>query len=442
MPVVKRDLKSFFHHVRINQKLSEAAADYYLYWTGIYLALSQAYPPDQNLSLKQAFLLLLSAQFQKWQIDQAEDAVSLYERFQSILKPSIQPRKHGWADPHTTKNYSSLAIKRWVPERDRLRTELRVRNRSYTTEKSYLYWLYRFSEFLRYKKSSSLTEKDLRQFLEHLAVRRKISAATQNQAFNALLFFYRHVLGIDTPDIRSTVRSKHKVHIPVVLTCNEVQSVISNLTGVYKLMASVIYGAGLRLRECVNLRIKDIDFERQCIVVRSGKGDKDRETLLPEALIQLLQEQMRRVRSRYEEDRRNNIAGVSMPPALERKYPKASTSWEWFWLFPSPKLSVDPAEKIVRRHHIYHSSLQKSFHKAVQAAGLTKSASVHTLRHSFATHLIEHGYDIRTVQELLGHSSLQTTMIYTHVARKNKLGVESPFDRLLEMGCVDDNREG
>ena len=314
---------------------------------------------------KQAFVLFLSAQFQKWQIDQAEDAVRLYKRFQLTQKQSGQPCKHGRKAQLTAKNYNPLAIKRWIPERDRLRTELRMRNRSYSTEKSYLYWLHRFSEFLRYKKSSSLTEENLRSFLEHLAVYKKISAATQTQAFNALLFFYRHVLKIDTPDIRSAV-------------------------------------------------------------VRAGKGDKDRETLLPETLIKPLQEQMHHVR--------NHIAGVSMPVALQRKYPNASKRWEWYWLFPSPKLSIDPAEKIVRRHHIYHSSLQKAFHKAVQAAGLTKNASVHTLRHSFATHLIEHGYDIRTVQELLGHSSLQTTMIYTHVARKNKLGVESPFDRLADNG--------
>jgi integron integrase len=434
MPVVKRDLRNFFHHVRTNEKLSETVANYYIYWIGIYLSLSQAYPAGQSLPLRQAFVLLLSIQFQKWQIDQAENAVSLYEQFQSIRKPSIQPLKHGWAEPRITKNYSPLAIKRWIPERDRLRTELRMRNRSYSTEKSYLYWLQRFSQFVRYKNSTALTEQDLRSFLEHLAVYKKISAATQTQAFNALLFFYRHVLGIDTPDIRNVVRSKHKPHIPTVLTCGEVRAVISALNGVYRLMASLIYGTGLRLRECLNLRIKDIDFERNSIVVRSGKGDKDRETLLPEGLIKPLQEQMRRVRSRFEEDRRNGIAGVSIPAALRRKYPKSPESWKWFWVFPSPKLSIDPAEKIVRRHHIYHSSLQKAFHKAVQAAGLTKNASVHTLRHSFATHLIEHGYDIRTVQELLGHSSLQTTMIYTHVARKNKLGVESPFDRLADNG--------
>ena len=248
MPVVKRDLRNFFHHVRINEKLSETVANYYIYWTGIYLSLAQAYPQDQTLPLKQAFVLFLSAQFQKWQIDQAEDAVRLYKRFQLTQKQSGQPCKHGRKAQLTAKNYNPLAIKRWIPERDRLRTELRMRNRSYSTEKSYLYWLQRFSQFVRYKNSTALTEQNLRSFLEHLAVYKKISAATQTQAFNALLFFYRHVLKIDTPDIRSAVRS--------------------------------------------------------------GKGDKDRETLLPEALIQPFQEQMRRVRSRFEEDRRNGIAGV------------------------------------------------------------------------------------------------------------------------------------
>jgi len=210
----------------------------------------------------------------------------------------------------------------------------------------------------------------------------------------------------------------------------EIADIFARLEGAHRLMAGIIYGGGLRLQECLMLRIKDIDFERICITVRSGKGDKDRQTILPDNPVNALMRHIDEIRELYEEDRKKQVEAVWLPSALERKYPNAGKEWAWFWVFPSYKLSIDPASRKVRRHHLYPSTLQKAFRKAVMKAKITKKATVHSLRHSFATHLIESGYDIRTIQELLGHASVKTTMIYTHVAKKNKLGVKSPMDEL------------
>ncbi|RMG04646.1 MAG: integron integrase, partial [Nitrospirae bacterium] len=216
--------------------------------------------------------------------------------------------------------------------------------------------------------------------------------------------------------------------LPVVLSKKEIQSIFDNLKGTHRLMAMLIYGCGLRLQECLNLRIKDIDLEKNLVIVRAGKGDKDRRTILPDTLKDALLQHISEIRRLYDEDRARGLPGVYLPGALERKYPNAGKEWAWFWLFPSKSLSVDPRTNTVRRHHIHAGTLQKAFKEAVRKAEIEKSASVHTLRHSFATHLLEDGYDIRTVQELLGHKSLNTTMIYTHVAKRNILGVKSPLD--------------
>jgi integron integrase len=226
----------------------------------------------------------------------------------------------------------------------------------------------------------------------------------------------------------SAVRAKQRRHLPVVLTLREVQSVFEHLAGTSKLMAMLIYGCGLRLQECLRLRIKDVDFEQGVVIVRSGKGDKDRRTVLPETLKDELIRHLAEVKSLHDQDRKENMSGVWLPGALEKKYPNAGKEWGWFWLFPSKSLAVDPRSLIVRRHHVHPASIQKAFKIALGKAGIVKQASIHTLRHSFATHLLEKGYDIRTIQELLGHQNLQTTMIYTHVASKNVLGVRSPLD--------------
>ena len=298
------------------------------------------------------------------------------------------------------------------------------------TEKTYITWLRQFYRFLKGASPYSLDDTHIKNFLTYLAVERKIAASTQNQAFNALLFFYRHVLEKDVGDLGDVVRSHKRRWLPVVLTREEVLRVFDHLPGTNRLMAQIIYGGGLRLRECVNLRIKDVDFGRNTLVIRFGKGNNDRETLLPEFIKEDLKRHLEKIRPLYELDRKNDTPGVEMPGALDRKFPNAGKEWIWQWVFPSQVLSMDPRSKIIRRHHVHPTSLQKHIKTAAFKAGIPKRITTHTLRHSFATHLLEDGYDIRTIQELLGHSSVKTTMVYTHVAQKNRLSVKSPLDSL------------
>jgi len=276
-------------------------------------------------------------------------------------------------------------------------------------------------------------------FLTDLAVNGKVSAATQTQALSALLFLYKEVLGMDVPWMGGMVRAKASIRIPTVLSVNEVHRLLACLDGVYSLMARLIYGTGMRLMECVSLRVKDVDFDRHEVLVREGKGGKDRVTMLPQTLVPSLQEHLQKVRVLFEMDRNNDVPGVAMPDALNRKYPEADKSWGWFWMFPAPGLSDDPETGIHRRHHIYEQNLQRAIRVGVRKAGIAKPATTHSLRH-YAEHGIgaipsphicwrASGYDIRTVQELLGHSDVSTTMIYTHVLNKGGRGVISPLDR-------------
>jgi integron integrase len=255
-----------------------------------------------------------------------------------------------------------------------------------------------------------------------------VAKSTQSQAFNAILFFFRHVFKKEIADLGNAIRSKRKQRLPVVLSVSEVLRLFENLNGTSRLMMQVIYGGGLRSTECMRLRIKDLDFDRGCLIIRAAKGDKDRETLLPEALIKPLKAHLIKSRKIYENDQSNRVHGVYLPNALARKYPKACFEWHWFWVFPAGRLSPDPRSGRIMRHHQHVSVIRKAFKAGLRKAGIAKHASVHSLRHSFATHLLENGYDIRTVQELLGHASVETTMIYTHVTRKNRLGVQSPLD--------------
>ena len=307
---------------------------------------------------------------------------------------------------------------------------LRLKQRSLKTEETYISWLRQFYRYLKGASPYSLGEPQIIEFLTYLAVDRNIAASTQDQAFNALLFFYRHVLEKEVGHLNGVVRSKKRQWLPVVLTHDEVLRVLDNMNGVNRLMARLIYGGGLRLRECVRLRVKDVDFERDTLVIKFAKGNKDRETLLPESIKEDVKCHLETVKALYDLDRKNDTPGVEMPLALERKYPNAGKEWGWQWVFPSQVLSKDPRSEIIRRHHMHPSNLQRQIKAAAGKAGITKRITTHTLRHSFATHLLEAGYDIRTIQELLGHSSLKTTMIYTHVALKNRLGVKSPLDRL------------
>lgn len=257
-----------------------------------------------------------------------------------------------------------------------------------------------------------------------------MAPSTQNQALNALVFFFRHVLEYDIEAFINAVRAKEKRRLPVVLSKDEVRAVLSHMKGTYNLIGRLIYGGGLRLNEALRLRVKDIDMVRRVIIVRDGKGGKDRVTTLPGSVISAMEAHLKKVRLLYEKDISNELPGVKLPYALSKKYPDAQKAWDWYWVFPSPKLSVDPVELQVRRHHLNPTGVQRTFKHAIKKAGITKNASVHSLRHSFATHLLEDGYDIRTVQELLGHKNVQTTMIYTHIANKNILGVISPLDKV------------
>lgn len=322
----------------------------------------------------------------------------------------------------------------WLDLETRYIETLRLRGRSYTTEQTYRAWFRRFGRFLGFPPRDQISTDALRRFLSHLAVENQVASATQQQAFNALLFFFRHVLYLDIEGLASTIRSRRPRRLPVVLSSTEIGSIIGLLKDPYKLMASVIYGSGIRLSECLSIRVQDIDFAANRLLVRGGKGDRDRVTILPASLHGSIRKHLESVRFLWNEDRRLARPGVSLPNALASKYPNAAIEWNWYWLFPSPRLTVDPRSGESVRYHRYPTPLQKAFHDAVLAAAIAKSASVHSLRHSFATHLIEAGYDIRTVQELLGHRNVQTTMIYTHVAQRNTLGVISPFERIAGSG--------
>jgi len=390
---------------------------YYLKWVSdCYVFLNEPLSNRLNSDQKKQFLSDMAKRHEDWQVKQADTALRLYDFF---LSKNVTP----------TMGETSSHNETWKLLEEKMRNALRLRHRSLSTEKTYLIWLRSFRSFVGEKQPDQLGGRDLQDFLSHLAVEKKVSSSTQNQALNAIVFLYRYVLDKNIDQELSAVRAKQRRHLPVVLTIKEIHCIFNQLSGISKLMAMVIYGGGLRLQECLQMRIKDIDIEQNILIVRSGKGDKDRRTVLPEALKDDLIKHLSEIRSVYDQDRREGIAGVWLPGALEKKYPNAGKEWGWFWLFPSKSLSIDPRSNIVRRHHVHPASLQKAFKVAVGKAGITKQASVHTLRHSFATHLLETGYDIRTIQELLGHQNLQTTMIYTHVATKNILGVRSPLDK-------------
>ena len=311
-----------------------------------------------------------------------------------------------------------------------VRERIQAKHYSKRTAKSYTHWISRYVHFHHKMHPRDIGAPEVEAFLTDLAVNGKVSAATQTQALSALLFLYREVLGMDLPWLDGLVRAKPSKRIPTALSVGEVHRLMACLDGIYALMARLLYGTGMRLMECVRLRVKDVDFDRHEITIREGKGGKDRMTMLPQALVSPLQEHLKKAQALFDMDRENGVPGVEMPDALDRKYPKAGETWPWFWMFPAPDLSDDPETGIHRRHHLYEQNLQRAIRLGVKKAGIAKPATTHTLRHSFATHLLESGYDIRTVQELLGHSDVSTTMIYTHVLNRGGRGVVSPLDRL------------
>ncbi len=312
---------------------------------------------------------------------------------------------------------------------DQVRDKLRVKHYAIRTEQSYVDWIKRYIYFHDKTHPKNLAAQDVEAFLTHLAVAGKVSASTQNQAKSAILFLYREVLEIQLAWLDNVTQAKAPKKLPVVLTVAEVQAVLSRLSGSHLLIASLLYGGGMRLMEAVRLRVKDVEFTRHEIIVREGKGFKDRVTMLPEAVVAALQLHLAKVKALHEEDLAAGYGEVYLPFALDKKYPNAGREWGWQYCFPSKNLSVDPRSGKTRRHHLDEKGVQRAMKQAVRDAGLTKPATPHTLRHSFATHLLLNGYDIRTVQELLGHSDVSTTMIYTHVLNKGGKGVVSPLDR-------------
>ena len=311
---------------------------------------------------------------------------------------------------------------------ERVREAIRERHYSPRTEKSYVGWVRRFLAFHRYEDATRMGATEVRAYLTHLATNRRVSASTQNQAFSALLFLFRAVLGHKLEELDDTPRAKRPTRLPVVLSRSEARALIDHLPGRLWLVGSLMYGAGLRLQECLMLRVKDVDFDRRVLMVRDGKGRKDRESVLPDAVGEPLRRHLDHVRSAHERDVADGRGAVSLPEALERKYPRAPWELGWQWVFPASREYVDTRTGLLRRHHLHPTLVQRTIRTAVKEAGLTKPATSHSLRHSFATHMLEAGYDIRTVQELLGHRELNTTMIYTHVTTVGSKGVRSPLD--------------
>jgi integron integrase len=384
-------------------------------WVADYLAYAKSRGKNGSIA---GFLSIMSRRYEPFQVVQAKKAISLYLFF----------RKESAAGPPKS-SYKSRAEcpADWTAAEKEMRRVLRLQDHAYRTEKCYLGWVNRFAIWTA-KTPGQLDTNDVKHFLSHLAVDRRVASGTQRLAFNALLYFYRNVLSLEIEDLDGTVSSRISMKLPVVLSREEINAILRFLPEPQNLMCRIIYGGGLRISECLQLRIKDLDIKSGIVTVRQGKGGKDRRTLLPAVLAEPLTNHLKLIRRYFDEDRAENRNGVALPGALERKYPNAGREWSWFWVFPSPRLSVDPVSGMVRRHHLYTTSLQGAFRKAVTRAAIPRHATVHTLRHSFATHLVEHGYDIRTIQELLGHSDISTTMIYTHVAEKNKLSVISPLD--------------
>lgn len=320
---------------------------------------------------------------------------------------------------------------------DQLREAIRVRHYSYETEKAYSYWTRFFIRFNGLRHPSELSENDVGRFLTFLAVQRNVSPSTQNQALNAIVFLYKHVVQRPLGLIGNAARAKRRERLPVVFTPSEVARIVSRLNGTARIVVSLLYGSGMRLMECLRLRVKDLDFERGEIFIRDGKGGKDRVTVMPASVRSELQRCIERSRNLHSFDLAEGYGTVSMPYALQKKYPNAARELRWQYIFPAENRSVDPISRKIKRHHILPDTVQRQVRRAILESGIQKHGSCHTFRHSFATHVLERGYDIRTVQELLGHRDVKTTMIYTHVLNRGGRGVCSPLDDMPASGLTD-----
>jgi integron integrase len=424
--VVNRILPEFQDFLLSRSLVPARNTPFYAHWVSKFLAFSNR-NQDLGSNLRvQKFLNLLKSQkkIADWQVRQAEDALQLYifnflDGKTSVLSPNAPQTRL----PDVSKILADM------------RQALRIKHYSYRTERSYLEWAERFIDYTsKVKKkdvrAAGLDSGDVKDFLSYLALTRKVSSSTQNQAFNALLFLFRDVLKTELGDLSKTVRAKRGQKLPVVLSPEEVQALFKHVKGLNLLILQLLYGSGLRLLELARLRVKDIDFDQNLVFVRESKGDKDRTTILPQTGKNILKKHLDEVKKLHAKDLAGGYGEVYLPDALERKYPNAAKDWGWQYVFPSSKLSVDPRSGKIRRHHISEKTIQNAVKEAVQKAGIVKHASVHTLRHSFATHLLMNGVNIREIQNLLGHKHLETTMVYTHVIRDMVSVPKSPLDQL------------
>jgi integron integrase len=445
----KELLGKYESYLKSRKMVPERQVPFFVRWLKRFLCFQKSCkeePFDRVLDLFAANLEK-DRRIQDWQVSQAIDAVKIYRyRFASGSEGAMGMEGSGRGGEED----EATDIEKIM---DRLREIIRIKHYSSRTEKSYLGWTRRFLEYWLEtreqdegeqetpeqgegetetgKQGSRLpTQDDVRAFLSHLALERRVSASTQNQAFNALLFLYRTVLGIELTDMGENVRAKRGSRLPVVLSVEETRNVIDRVEEPYRLMVKLLYGGGLRVSELVDLRVKDIDFENGVLIVKEGKGDKDRTTLLPRSLCDPLREHLEAVKKIWEKDLERGYGEAPLPDALHRKYPDAGRQWGWQYAFPAYNLAVHPEDGTVRRFRLTAKPLQRAVRRAVEKAGITKRASVHTFRHCFATHLLLQGTDIREVQELMGHTSVETTMKYLHVVRELRGRARSPLDNL------------
>lgn len=425
MRELESSLQQFGEFLLKAQLVRPTAAPYFVRWVRQFLSRPASDQPLVDQVGHFCEELEQNGQAQGWQVRQADQALRIY--FVNFLKRTEWHLRPASTTVDEQGNTSALAAL------EQLRTRLRTRHYSYRTECTYVDWVRRFLDYAAKQQGvpqPRVAPEVVRDYLAHLAVHQQVSASTQNQAFCAILFLCREVLGVNLENLSPGVRAKRGERLPVVLSMPETSALLNAMSGTPRLMAALIYGGGLRVSECCELRVKDIDFDQGLVFVRRGKGDKDRSTLLAEIGRDELHAHLRTSESQYHSDRRLGLAGVWMPDALDRKYPSAGRELAWFWVFPSRTLSTDPRAGIVRRHHIHDSVIQKAVKTAAQVARIHKPVSVHTLRHSFATHLLLNGVDIRQIQEYLGHANVETTMIYTHVVKELRAPARSPLDIL------------
>lgn len=417
-----------FQDFLVSRKLApEKNVRYYAFWVSRFLAFSNSNRQADLNSLVAEFIHSLQSgnNIADWQIKQAEEAVRLYLHHFSGDKV-VEKARGAEISQKSISELSNIL--------DEMKHLIRLKHYSYSTEQTYIDWVKRFFIYVQKSKTVDtayvVNREDVKNYLAHLAIKQRVSASTQNQAFNALLFLFREVFKEDFDDMAGTLRAKRGKKLPVVLSIEEVKALFKQLSGTGLLIAQILYGSGLRLMELARLRVKDIDFDNNMIIVRSGKGDKDRSTVLPASVRDRLRAHLEKVKTLHEKDLAAGFGEVYLPDALERKYPKAGKEPGWQYMFPSARLSVDPRSGKVRRHHISEKAIQVAIANAVRKAGIIKHATVHTLRHSFATHLLMKGVNIREIQDLLGHKSVETTMIYTHVLRDMSNAPQSPLDAL------------